>query len=140
MWPLPEVPADYWSNTSLWWQAPIGAQNRSGHGLFDALTPPVAAKLLSANASSALCPALTELLRAASTGDFGSVCASSGVCADRLAGLTPLFSTVGDSVNANLEPCALCDNLQGGPQEAAQEEGRGRGGRGRRAGAARSLA
>ena len=64
-WPAPGMPTDYWnsSNGEHWWEDP----ERSGHGPFDMLTPPVADALLKANASSTVCEALSSLLEAAST-------------------------------------------------------------------------
>jgi len=62
LWPVPELPADYFSaNSSAWWNEP----EHNGHGLFDVLTPPTAAALLDAGAPNVLCPALSALLHAA---------------------------------------------------------------------------
>lgn len=64
LWPIPELPADYFSGNGsedAWWSQP----EHNGHGLFDVLTPPIAAALLEQGASQAICPALSDLLHAA---------------------------------------------------------------------------
>lgn len=110
MFHVPELPADYFSpNTTAdhWWTDP----DRHGHGPFDLLTPPLAASLLAANASAALCPALSGLLMAASISDPANLCESLGVCTSLLPELQAIFAVLEEAGGPALDPCDGCNLL-----------------------------
>lgn len=102
------VPADYWAPnaTGRWWSDP----DRSGHGPFDLLTPPLAAALLDANASATLCPALSGLLRAAQ-GNLSELCEASGVCGELSSGLDELAGVLEAAGGPALDVCDDCSEL-----------------------------
>ncbi|KAL4452032.1 hypothetical protein ABPG75_007694 [Micractinium tetrahymenae] len=103
LYPVPELPADYFTNTTgRWWSSP----DSSGHGPFDVFTPPIADALLRANASYTVCSAISDFLRGATT-DLASVCEKTW-CGPDQAPLARLLGLLSESVYIPIDACDAC--------------------------------
>ncbi|PSC71100.1 putative DNA-3-methyladenine glycosylase 2 [Micractinium conductrix] len=106
IWDVPQVPSEYFSTntTDKWW----GQEDTSGHGPFDLLTPPLADALVRADASTIVCHALSDLLRAGAA-NLTSACEST-FCGAHLPAFNALADVLEEAVGIRLpvDACEAC--------------------------------
>ncbi|KAL4419691.1 hypothetical protein ABPG75_006789 [Micractinium tetrahymenae] len=92
-WPMPELPASYFSDPYRWWNQP----RHYGHGPFDLLTPALAAAAAGAGAPAVLCDTLSSVLAVLSTdgGDLSGACNSTAICSTDATPLSRLLASFG---------------------------------------------
>eukprot|EP00887_Chlorella_sp_A99_P005110 scaffold25.g5110.t1 len=97
-----------WGGASLgnaseaWWEDP----DRSGHGMRDLITPPVAARMLSAQLQNSVCEVVSSVLRAAAQGPSFDLCESVGACTPS-SPFYQILSAMGLDTVA-VSPCEVC--------------------------------